>query len=754
MKKKILSLLTAFAMVFGILVAPFTTASAAQPKTETTTVTIHKLEMNTLPNPEADFKLNEKGTARVGKDGKTEYTGAQINQNDLKSYFGEEVKELANVKFYVYEVSKSDYKTMTDAPQNYKTKADVEKIKNAKLIQDKSDSKNAKDYFLTTSKGVDVPGLEDGKYYWFVEDASSFTDDEGRTITDAAAVPFGLALPVYKEDGSRFNDTDKLHVYPKNTLVNRPEIDKNFKYGKDEAKLAGKKEAADGAEETVGAAYKNSDKEKEKVTSELGKKIPYEVKTKIPQNAKYKKLVWDDQMQKGLVYNKDLTITGVDNLLKDTDYKLYETDRGFRLVFQDSGLTKVENAAKDGNVDITLTYSAHLNGTVKPDQVKENNVTLDYSNKPGFENEPTEVNPSENKITVEKSWAADGKTITEADRHVKAVFTLQEKQEDGSWKDVDEHESNYKEGFTHTFDKLDDSKTYRVVESVSGYEPEYQKTTEDGKVVIVNKIDNDNPKTLKPTNPKVVNGGKKFVKTNQEATERLAGAEFYVKNKSNQYLVADKKDAKKVEDAKAALDAAVKAYNDLSAEDQKGQKGTDAKKLVDDKQVEYNNAFVENASAYSWKTLEEYKKELTAAGQDAKNVKDVKDIKNIVVLTSDGQGRFEITGLEYGEYKLEEKTAPKDYAKLNKDIDFTVAKGSYDGKKWDDNDKKFLDEAAEKHIQYNKDNKEGNYGQQIENKKVTIPQTGGIGSLIFIVAGLAIMIGAFVAYKKSQAVEA
>ena len=59
MKKKILSLLTAFAMVFGIIAAPFTSAKAAEgdakpdtnistkPDAKTETVTLHKLMMTT-----------------------------------------------------------------------------------------------------------------------------------------------------------------------------------------------------------------------------------------------------------------------------------------------------------------------------------------------------------------------------------------------------------------------------------------------------------------------------------------------------------------------------------------------------------------------------------------------------------------------------------------------------------------------------------------------------------------------------------
>ena len=44
--------------------------------------------------------------------------------------------------------------------------------------------------------------------------------------------------------------------------------------------------------------------------------------------------------------------------------------------------------------------------------------------------------------------------------------------------------------------------------------------------------------------------------------------------------------------------------------------------------------------------------------------------------------------------------------------------------------------------------------QRIENKLVTIPQTGGIGTIIFTAIGLAIMASAVIAIKKRQATEA
>ncbi|WP_073998181.1 pilin N-terminal domain-containing protein [Anaerococcus urinomassiliensis] len=709
---RILSFLTAFAMVIGVLVAPFTSANAAEETTET--VTLHKI-LQSKDNLNAKDK--EKKDVFPGHKGldDTEYNGNKIQ--DIGSYFGTGSEEIKGVYFafkYNDGENKGKYVTIKeeegkDPVYGVADSLDAELEEGVKLLAGETEDKGI---------AFNTKGLKGDFLIEEIHEESSYVGKDGETLTDMKAVPVDITLPLVNNDGV----VKEAHVYPKNT-EEKPQIDKNFKYGKGEAKLAGEKESADGAEETVGANYDNYSKEKEKVTSELGKKIPYEVKTKIPAKAKYKKLVWDDQMQEGLVYNKDLEISGLEGLVKGTDYNLYETNRGFRLVFTTDGLTKVENAAANGEVELTLTYSAHLDGTVKPDQVKENNVTFDYSNKPGFENEPTETKPSEGKITVEKSWAADGKEITEADRHVKAVFTLQEQQEDGSWKDVQEKEVGYKEGFTETFEGLDDTKTYRVVESVSGYEPEYQKVDENGKIVIVNKIDNDNPKTLKPTNPKVVNGGKKFVKTNQEGTERLAGAEFYVTNAAGEYLVPSAPaDIEAVKTAKDALDKAVEAYNALSEEQQKGEEGKTAKALVDEKQKAYNEAVFANSNKYEFKAKDE-KGNIPAEA---------------VVLTSDENGKFEITGLAYGDYKLEEKTAPKDYAKLQEPVEFKVEKGSYSTKDVD--------------IKYETTDTENN-AKKVPNKKVTIPQTGGIGSLIFIVAGLAIMGLAFV-MKRRNAVEA
>ena len=53
------------------------------------------------------------------------------------------------------------------------------------------------------------------------------------------------------------------------------------------------------------------------------------------------------------------------------------------------------------------------------------------------------------------------------------------------------------------------------------------------------------------------------------------------------------------------------------------------------------------------------------------------NVENLVVLKSDAQGRFEINGLAYGEYALEEIKAPTGYELSKTPVSFTVTKDSY-----------------------------------------------------------------------------
>ena len=90
---------------------------------------------------------------------------------------------------------------------------------------------------------------------------------------------------------------------------------------------------------------------------------------------------------------------------------------------------------------------------------------------------------------------------------------------------------------------------------------------------------------------------------------------------------------------------------------------------------------------------------------------------------AEGTGAFEVRGLPYGDYVLVETKAPDGYALPTDPTEpFTVNADSYE------------DAAVLK----------------IDNKEITIPQTGGIGTAIFTVIGVALMTISVVSYKRTS----
>lgn len=678
-KFKFLTVLLALVMTLGAF-APFSAVKAADEESNgTESVTIHKI-------------LLTKTALDAHKEDK-KYDGNAIL--DIKDFFGDQKAEEIDGVYFKLQKAKV-------------VNPDVTKDEHWEDIEGKAGKTEG-------GKGlkIDTTGLEKGTYR-LVEDLtkSTYKGEDGELLADSKAVPTKITLPIVNEEGI----VKDAHVYPKNTQE-KPKVDKDFK-DKNELRPVDEKDAD---EIHGGADVDKNQRDKKRATADLGENIPYEIKTVIPAKTKYKTLAWDDTMSKGLTFNDDikLQIGGTDATL-GTDYIVSYKENGFTIQLLEEGLKKVYD--KDAETEIYITYSATVNGEAEVDKTEKNKLKFYYDNNISVKVKPEPTNPVDGKLKVTKdfpnvtgNWVeGEEVTVTIIDEETKKPVKF----EDGQQATV----VLTKDKQTHEWTGLDNNKKYKVVETFKPSDIVTYEKGENGEVKIHDEIKPEKPNKIEPSVPEVILGGRKFVKTNNEdkgsdKLERLAGAEFYVKNAEGKYLVAAKKDAQKVADAKAALDEAVKAYNNLTAEEQKDEKIKKEKlDAINEKQKAYNDAFVANATEYTW-------------GE--------KTDANVVVLTSDAEGRFEIKGLAYAKgYKLEEKTAPKGFAKLQDEPEFEVKEGSY--------------VSSDVDLQYNKENTDAGYGLQIKNKNVTIPQTGGIGTVIFTVVGVMLMVGAAFALKRRK----
>lgn len=718
---KIFSLLLAMILVLGFTSPVLNAAEVDNTENaKTKSVTLHKLLMT-------KEELQNWNSAEIEKAG---YNGTQDLEGLKKLSSKNDLKEISGVYFAWQKKDNAEWKYI-DKEGNVLAQQPTELTKEGfKDVFGLETTESGAKFDLSEKLAQDKNGTE----YRIVEikELSTYKNADGSILADSKAVPVYITLPLVNNDGVVQN----AHVYPKNT-EDKPKIDKNF------ATDNSLKDAEKNENITGGADYNKYAENKPKATAEIGQKIPYEVKTLISAGTEYNKLVWNDIMSNGLTYNKDFEIKSNNEdleLTKGVDYKLFEDDRGFNLFLTQTGLDKVSKITKPvdekgistgqgKDVEFTLTYSATVNGNAVVDKADKNNITLDYGNKPGKEIDEKEVKPKDSTIQVKKSWseepAPEGVNVTytlkEGDNVVASV-SLNGSEKVGDkfsvGKDIVFEVTGKYEG---KFTGLEDSKTYKVSERVSGYTPTSVPNEENGEIAFTNTKDNENPTPLKPTGPEVVTFGKKFVKTDSAAKEsaiRLAGAEFFVKNGEGKYLsrktdAATEREAELVKSTKQKLDEAVKTYNALTAE----QQNADAKKLVDEAQKAYNDAVIAANNAFEWV--------------------ESKEGENVVLLVSDAQGRFEIRGLAKGTYKLEEKTAPSGYAKRD-DVEFSVGSGTH------------LGQDTENELQYNPETNVDGYGQRVVNKKISIPQTGGIGTAIFAVAGILMMGGAAFAMKKNN----
>lgn len=691
-KKKILSLIMALVMLVGVF-SPLTALAKPEAGTPVGGTVDKETKANVTIHKikvksTEGFPLEQKEGANeiVGKDNTTKYSGGEID--NITGFFGDGAEELAKVTFtyWVFD-DKDNYETMVKNPEAYDTVDEVKALLN-------SDG----DDVVTTTNGVAIPEItvpaNGHKYVWAVEKSKTITADDGKqqTITGAKAVPFGLALPLFNADGTV---NKNIHVYPKNTTANEPKVDKDFE-GKANAE-ADRKEIENNIVED---AY-------------VGQERNYDIETIIPAGAQYKTVAWTDQMTEGLTFNNNVKIMigakGAETPWDAANYTVKADGNGFVLELTKAGLDAVNGQEKD--VRLLVKYSATVNENAKVDRQERNDVVFHFGNEPHHGNTPYPTKPSNGSLTVNKEFSdaqgawKDGEkvTVTLIDAHTgKAVKDLP----DGQSATV-ELTKGTKE--SHTWTGLDNDRQYKVVEKFTpGDEVTYVKQ-DDGTVKIIDKkTDNPNPKD--PEEPGLIVYGHRFQKVDQEG-KGLANAEFVVKNNikddPDNGKVLAKKDTATTEIEQAAYVAAEKAYKDAVKE---GKADTEIAKLKETR----DKAYVTVNTQWTW-------------------IADTDKHTGAYVFKSGTDGYFKVTGLKAGAYELIETKAPDGYAKLTAPVPFTIGKDStgvteLKGEKLEDL-KGFT---------------------QVENKKVTIPQTGGIGTVIFTVVGIGLMAGAVMAMKKNR----
>ncbi|MDU1580051.1 isopeptide-forming domain-containing fimbrial protein [Finegoldia magna] len=716
MKKRFLSLILVLAMMVGVFTPLIANAADEAVKKEgapvdaaesstTSTIDIHKIVMKA--SVFEDWKPEENRT-----------NGGKIQKDDIEKFFGAKSKEVAGVVFEIYkEVDAGTAGAVTGEDLNKLYPSDQIDTKKAyqKVGEDhKTEAEGTGNIDLTEfldkdgdkvkeTKFIIVENLEKSKY--------EEKDEKGNVKTlnkNGKAIPAAIVLPATIMGGN------VLHLYPKNTDTEKPEVVKDYKDQFEENK----------ANDKLNNKRDQDTINKDEKDHQIGDNLEYRVETLFKENTSYKTAYWEDNMTEGLTYNKDVKVY-IDGKEADAaDYKIEknesnDTYNGFYVSLTEKGLEKVNGPEKHL---VALEYSATLNEKAIVNIPETNDVDFFYGNDKKQGNTPKTTKPVDKKITVKKTWD-DGKFSNGESATFVLIDASTGEVVDGSKVTIgkDKDKTNLTE--THTWDKLDNEKSYRVeeIERTDGEEVSYTLDSQ-GNISVVNHKGNN--KEINPKEPKVVHHGKKFVKVDEKTNKRLAGAEFVVMNSDKTKYLAQKSEAETANDRQVYTEA--KAIYDQMVADKVEQTEIDAQ----------------------YKKVEDAYKKLNTKYEWVESQKPAED-KTLVKLVSNENGQFAIDGLADGTYYLKETKAPDGYAEIKEAKEFTISANSW---------------ASEGNIEFRQD-EEGNEGiaktgekatsaMKVGNRNLTIPQTGGIGTVIFTAIGLAIMASAIIAIKKRQATEA
>lgn len=695
--KKVAAVLTASLMTLSMVVPAMATGGAA---TEATTkVYIHKIKMPNLngwpkaQNPDGTYP----GVTGPG------YDGRKIDS--ITDYFGTGAEELAGVYFKYYKLSKEQYEAVSGrAADSVEDVEEVFRDNNLGVVPTPTETRTATTGDSNNPLGVDLTYPVGGEsYYWFIEVPRNLAG--GQTLSEAAAVPFGITLPLYNKDGVVFDERNNpLHVYPKNTVTNKPDVDKTINTTKTK----------------VGGAYPYN----------IGDEVPYTITTVVKPKSNYATLRWSDSMTEGLTLIADTrNITesikvklknnanlgdGTGVVLEGRDYTVDVDEvngqyRGFTLKFTETGLTKV-NLQPD-NTTITITYKAELNEKAELAITESNDVTFNYGNNPSEGNSPKPSKPrgDDNKLKVKK--LVDDNVPT--DPNLSITVTLYNAQTNVAVNTDPRKVLNQANNWQAEWTGLDKDTEYYVVETVedgTGFTPIYS-VDGDGNFVINNKK-TDNPPPISPDKPKVVTFGKQFIKIEKgNDNKKLAGAKFVVgKTVQEGATTTNKYLALKTEAEQAGN---LNTYNTKETAYQNALNATYNSDI--EKEAAIRQAKTERDEAYKALILKWKWEDEVATNPPT----------NAFTFTTGEDGKFAIVGLESGNYFLKETVAPVGYVLNTNNIAFTIV----DKDSWTDAT------GIDGHT-------------KVPNSKVTIPQTGGIGTILFTLAGATLMGGAVFAMKK------
>ncbi|MBS6720178.1 MAG: isopeptide-forming domain-containing fimbrial protein [Peptoniphilus harei] len=623
--------------------------------------------------------------------------GGQIT--DIEKFFGGKnsgSKEVAGVHFEIYKEVENGTEnaiTGTELKKNH-TSDEIKADKSYLKVEEKDTQANGTGNIdLTKYLEKDGEKVKDTRFIIVENLEKSTYKEDGKTLNkNGKAIPAAIVLPANIMGGS------VLHLYPKNTDSEAPDVVKDYKdeFTEEKAidKLNNKRD-----QETIN---------KDKKDHQIGDKLEYRVETLFKENTSYKTAYWEDNMTEGLTYNKDVKVY-IDGKEADAaDYTIEknesnETYNGFYVSLTEKGLEKVNG--KDKHL-VALEYSATLNEKAIVNIPETNDVDFFYGNDAKRGNTPKTTKPVDKKITVTKEW--DNKTFADGES---ATFQLYDA---STGEAVGESVTINKGNPTHTWEGLDNEKSYKPVEinRQDGEEVSYE-VTADGQIKVVNYKGNN--REVNPKEPKVVHHGKKFVKLDERTNKRLAGAEFVVMNSDKtQYLV--QKSAEKAANDRQEYTKAKAIYDQYIADKNQTE--------ADKQYAAVKAAYDKLNTKYEWST----------------NAKDA----NLVKLVSNENGQFAIDGLKDGKYYLKETKAPDGYAEIKEEKEFTISADSW---------------ASEGNIEFTKNQEgkdkeklaaEGTSAMKIENRNLTIPQTGGMGTVLFTVVGIGLMAGAVMAMKKNR----